>query len=64
MVATPPPNKHNPMRIITVCDEPTEESEESQKALTYPFVVMNEKTVKKFPQIISIKLPNDPFSSV
>jgi hypothetical protein len=52
------------MRIITVYDEATGESEEFQKALTYPFVVMNEKTVKKFPQIISIKFPNDTPSPV
>ena len=34
VVATPPPNKHKPMRIITVYDKSTEESDEFQKELT------------------------------
>ena len=34
VVATPPPNKHKPIRIITVYDKSTWESDGFQKALT------------------------------
>ena len=50
VVASPPPNKHNPIKTIVMCGISTEEECPTQYELKQPFVVINDNDVKKFPQ--------------